>query len=50
MTRFRDWPLRWKLLVSPGLVVAAALLAAWASYVLLQDQRRAAAEVASTFV
>ncbi len=50
MTRFRDWPLRWKLLVSPGLVVAAALLAAWASYVLLQDQRRAAAEVASTFL
>jgi PAS domain S-box-containing protein len=49
MKRFRDWPLRWKLLLSPGLVVAAALLAGLASYLLLEEQRRSAAEIGQSF-
>ncbi|MGE4528544.1 MAG: hypothetical protein AB7D00_09275, partial [Rhodospirillaceae bacterium] len=46
--RFRDWPLRWKLLVSPGLVVAAALLAGLMSYRVIVEQRQAAADMLTT--
>jgi len=42
--RFRDWPLRWKLLVSPGIVVVAAVVAALLANYVLQQQREVAAE------
>jgi len=47
-SRFRDWPLRWKLLVSPGLVVAAALLAGLMSYRVIMEQRRSDTEMLIT--
>ncbi len=47
--KFRDWPLRWKLMVSPGIVVAAAILAAIAANLVLQQQREATAARAQAF-
>lgn len=45
--RFRDWPLDWKLLAVPGLVMAgavAAMLAAWLAFTDLQADAGARAE------
>ncbi len=47
--RFRDWPLRWKLLLPPGLLLVATLLAATVSTRMIAEQRRAAADLSATF-
>ncbi len=47
--RFRDWPLRWKLLVPPGLVVVAAMLAGALSYHMSILQRQEADDVRAMF-
>lgn len=47
--KFRDWPLRWKLMVSPGIVVAAAIIAALVANAVLQAQRQETAARAQTF-
>lgn len=47
--RFRDWPLRWKLLLPPGLLLVATLLAATVSTRMIAEQRRAAADLSASF-
>ena len=47
--RFRDWPLRWKLLIPPSLVVVAAMLAGALSYHMSILQRQEADDVRAMF-